>query len=66
MSNLKKIISSAFNNQHPDSVADTLISRVLDKYGISESTLKNLSPDQKEKIKKITSELQSRINKTLK
>uniref|UniRef100_UPI003F49ADD0 spore coat protein n=1 Tax=Priestia megaterium TaxID=1404 RepID=UPI003F49ADD0 len=66
MSNLKKIISSAFNNQHSDKVADTLISRVLDKYGISESTLKNLSPDQKEKIRKITSELQSRINKTLK
>ncbi|PEC41873.1 spore coat protein [Priestia megaterium] len=66
MSNLKKIISSAFNNPNPDRVANTLISRVLDKYGISESTLKNLSPDQKEKIRKITSELQSRINKTLK
>jgi spore coat protein W len=62
----KKIISSAFNSQNPDSVADALISRVLDKYGISEFELKNLSPDQKEKIRKITSELQSRINKTLK
>ncbi|MGN2275068.1 spore coat protein [Priestia megaterium] len=66
MSDLRKIISSAFNSQQPDRAADALISNVLNKYGISESTLKNLSPNQKEKIRRITSELHSKINNALK
>lgn len=66
MSNLRKVIASAFNSDQTSRVADALISDVLKKYGVSENSLRNLSPEQKQKIKQIVAELQSKVNDTLK
>ena len=66
MSNLRKVIASAFNSDQTSRVADALISDVLKKYGVSENSLRNLSPEQKQKIKQIVAELQSKVNNTLK
>lgn len=52
MSNLRKVIASAFNSDQTSRVADALISDVLKKYGVSENSLRNLSPEQKQKLSK--------------
>ncbi len=65
MDNLRKVISSAFNTSRPDKTADMLITNVLNKYGVSRSMLQDLTPQQKEKIRRVTAELQSKIDDAL-
>ncbi|TYR80316.1 spore coat protein [Priestia megaterium] len=65
MSDLKKLISSTFNGNQRNEILDTLVSDVLNRHGITDGTLRNLSPERKAKIKRITSQLQSQINDIL-
>ncbi|MGM1745626.1 spore coat protein, partial [Bacillus cereus group sp. BceL177] len=46
-------------------IIDLLLSDIFNRHGINEEKLKNLSPEKKQQIKSIVSEIQSQVNNYL-
>lgn len=65
MDDLKKVISSTLDGKQNNEVFNILLSDILNKNGITESSLKKLPPEKKTQIKTIFSELQNLINNIL-
>ncbi|WP_020060373.1 hypothetical protein [Bacillus sp. 123MFChir2] len=65
MDDLKKVISSTLDGKQNNEIFNILLSDVLNKNGITESSLKRLPPEKKTQIKTIFSELQNLINNIL-
>ncbi|MDC2867254.1 spore coat protein [Bacillus sp. BP-3] len=65
MDDLKKMISSTLDGKQNSEMFDLLISNILNRNGITDSSLKKLPVEKKEQIKKIFSELQNQINNIL-
>ena len=65
MDDLKKMISSTLDGKQNSEIFDLLISNILNRNGITDSSLKKLPVEKKEQIKKIFSELQNQINNIL-
>ncbi|HYK75323.1 MAG TPA: hypothetical protein VEV44_19680 [Pseudoneobacillus sp.] len=65
MDNLKKVIDSTLRVHPSGSMADMLLTETLRKHGIQESSLKNLSSDQKKRINQVVSNIQAELGKIL-
>ncbi|MEI4828270.1 spore coat protein [Bacillus sp. FJAT-53711] len=65
MDDLKKMISSTLNEKQQNELLNIVLSDILNRNGITDSSLKKLSSEKKEQIKKIFSELQNQINNIL-
>ncbi|PAD19847.1 spore coat protein [Terribacillus saccharophilus] len=60
----KKFMESARSNPK-GSIMDLLLTDVLAKHGVSDNALRNLSPERKIQIKKISDELQVELKRIL-
>ncbi|MGG2065610.1 spore coat protein [Bacillus sp. S14(2024)] len=65
MDDLKKMISSTLNGKQKNEIFTILLSDILNRNDITDSSLKNLPPEKKTQIKKIFSELKNQINNIL-
>ncbi|MGG2016448.1 spore coat protein [Bacillus sp. S10(2024)] len=65
MDDFKKMISSTLDGKQNSEMFDLLLSNILNRNGITDSSLKKLPVEKKEQIKKIFSELQNQINNIL-
>ncbi|PRS99426.1 spore coat protein [Bacillus wiedmannii] len=65
MDNLNKSSSFKFDKDQKSVLLDLLLSDILSRHDIQETKLKNLSPEKKQQIKSIVSEIQSQINNFL-
>lgn len=65
MDDLKELISSTLNGKQKDEIINIVLSDVLNRNGITDSSLKKLPSEKKAQIKKIFSELQNQINNIL-
>lgn len=65
MVELKKVLSEGLKNRKPNTAMEMIVSDVLKRNGIEDGQLKNLSSEQKEKIRKIFSDLRSNIEDLL-
>ncbi len=63
--NLNKFSSFKFDKDQKNIIIDLLLSDILNRHGISEEKLKDLSPEKKQQIKNIVSEIQSQVNNYL-
>ncbi|MED0906807.1 spore coat protein [Bacillus nitratireducens] len=65
MDDLNKISSFKFDKDQKSVLLDLLLSDILKRHEIKEDKFKNLSPEKKQQIKSIVSEIQSQINNFL-
>ncbi|MEH7018759.1 spore coat protein [Bacillus sp. JJ63] len=65
MDDLKKLISSTLNGKQKNEILNTVLSDILNRNGITDSSLKKLPQKKKAQIKKIFTELQNQINNIL-
>ncbi|CAG9611247.1 hypothetical protein BACCIP111899_00419 [Bacillus rhizoplanae] len=65
MDDLKKMISSTLNGNQKNEILNTVLSDILNRNGITDSSLKKLPQKKKAQIKKIFTELQNQINNIL-
>lgn len=65
MDDLKNLISSTLNGKQNNEIINIVLSDILNRNGITDSSLKKLPLEKKEQIKKIFSELQNQINNIL-
>ncbi|MFD2443741.1 spore coat protein [Bacillus sp. CGMCC 1.16607] len=65
MENLKKVIDSTLRVHPRGTMADMLLSHTLKRYGIQDTVLKNLSPEQKQRVNQIVSNIQAELGKVL-
>ncbi|ENQ3077388.1 spore coat protein [Bacillus cereus] len=65
MDDLKELISSTLNGKQKDEIINIVLSDILNRNGITDSSLKKLPSEKKAQIKKIFSELQNQINNIL-
>jgi len=65
MEELKKALTGQLKNKKASTAMDLIIEDVLKRNGVEDGKLKNLSPEQKQKIKTIFQELQTQINDLL-
>ncbi|MFB1097328.1 MULTISPECIES: spore coat protein [Bacillaceae] len=63
--NFKKKFTEIARSNPQGSVMDLMLSNVLAKHGVSDDALRNLSPERRQKIKKITDELQVELKRIL-
>lgn len=63
--NFKKKFTEIARSNPQGSVMDLMLSNVLAKHGVSDDALRNLSPERRRKIKKITDELQVELKRIL-
>ncbi|EJR55229.1 hypothetical protein [Bacillus toyonensis] len=65
MDDFKKLSSFKFDKDQKSILLDLLLSDILSRHDIKEDKFKNLSPEKKQQIKSIVSEIQSQINSFL-
>ncbi|HDX9589383.1 TPA: spore coat protein [Bacillus pseudomycoides] len=65
MDDLKELISSTLSGKQKDEIINIVLSDILNRNGITDSSLKKLPSEKKAQIKKIFSELQNQINNIL-
>ncbi|ENQ3105180.1 hypothetical protein SAMN04488168_1064 [Bacillus sp. 491mf] len=65
MDDLKKMISSTLDGKQKNETFNIVLSDILNRNGITDSSLKKLPSEKKAQIKKIFSELQNQINNIL-
>lgn len=65
MDDLNKLSSFKFDKDQKNIIIDLLLSDIFNRHGINEEKLKNLSPEKKQQIKSIVSEIQSQVNNYL-
>lgn len=65
MEHLNSFSSFNFDKNQKNIIIELLLSGVVNKHGINEGKLKSLSPEKKQQIKKMVSEIQSHINEIL-
>ncbi|MDP7981479.1 spore coat protein [Bacillus multifaciens] len=65
MDDLKELISSTLNGKQKDEIINIVLSDILNRNGITDSSLKKLPSEKKAQIKKIFSGLQNQINNIL-
>jgi spore coat protein W len=63
---LKKAILAELKKPNRNSMMDLLVSDVLERNGISEGSLKNLTEEQKNKIRSVFNQVQSNLDELLK
>lgn len=63
--NFKKKFTEIARSNPQGSVMDLMLSNVLAKHGVSDDALRNLSPERRQKIKKISDELQVELKRIL-
>ncbi|MDP7981292.1 spore coat protein [Bacillus multifaciens] len=65
MDDLKNLISSTLKGKQKNEIINIVLSDILNRNDITDSSLKKLPAEKKEQIKKIFSELQNQINNIL-
>ncbi|WP_440603486.1 spore coat protein [Bacillus sp. GB_SG_008] len=65
MDDLKELISSTLNGKQKNEIINIVLSDILNRNAITDSSLKKLPSEKKAQIKKIFSELQNQINNIL-
>ncbi|MFP7477044.1 spore coat protein [Terribacillus saccharophilus] len=63
--NFKKRFMETARTNPQGSLMDLMLSDVLAKHGVSDNALRNLSPERRRKIKKISDELQVELKRIL-
>lgn len=63
--NFKKKFTEIARSNPQGSVMDLMLSNVLAKHGVSDDALRNLSPERRQRIKKISDELQVELKRLL-
>lgn len=66
MSELKKVLSGGLSRSNHNHLMDLVLTDVLNRHGISENRIKNLSDEQKQKIKRVAGEIQQQLEQLLK
>ncbi|WP_366248215.1 spore coat protein [Terribacillus aidingensis] len=61
----KKRFTEIARSNPKGSVMDLMLSSVLAKHGVSDNALRNISPERRRQIKKITNELQAELKRIL-